>query len=266
MNMDYDGYKNHINRFSLEILKGVMLIYYPVTDHPPQGTGRRGMQYLYEGIRNSMSDTKRNFNKDAASWDQNPLRVKLANDVFTAISARVPLNASMRVMDFGCGTGLLTLGVAPFVGTVTGVDSSRGMLDVLRIKISDQKINNTTTSFLDLEKGDTLAGSYNLIVSSMTLHHVERIGPILEQFYRCLVSDGYLCIADLDPDEGLFHDDKIGVFHSGFERTAMGGAFVGAGFDRVTDATAAEVVKTTSNGEMRRFTVFLMTGQKAARI
>jgi 2-polyprenyl-3-methyl-5-hydroxy-6-metoxy-1,4-benzoquinol methylase len=211
---------------------------------------------------NSMSDNKRDFDKEAAQWDENPVRVKVANDVADAITLHVPLNTSMRAMDFGCGTGLLALRIAPLVRSVTGVDSSQGMLDVLGGKISKQKIKNVTTSLVDLDKGGVLTGSYDLIVSSMTLHHIEKIAPLLKQFHECLAPDGYIAIADLDPDDGLFHSDNKGVIHFGFERTAISQAFVEAGFNRIQNFTAAEIEKPTLSGDMRRFTVFLMTGKK----
>jgi len=84
-----------------------------------------------------MSDNKWDFDKEATQWDENPARVRLASDVCAAISKSVPLNTSMRVMDFGCGTGLVTLGLAPLVGVMTGVDNSQGML-----VSSDQRSKN----------------------------------------------------------------------------------------------------------------------------
>jgi ubiquinone/menaquinone biosynthesis C-methylase UbiE len=207
-------------------------------------------------------NTKRDFDTEAAQWDENPSRVKLAKDIFTAMHERTPLSASMRIMDFGCGTGLLTIQVAPLVGAVTGVDSSPGMLDILRAKIAKQNINNITASLVDLDKGDMLTGDYDLIVSTMTLHHVRAISPLLKQFYNCLVPGGYICIADLDSDEGMFHGDNQGVFHYGFERPQIREALIESGFGNIHDSTAAEVEKPVLNGGMRRFTVFLITGQK----
>jgi len=210
-----------------------------------------------------MSDNKRDFDKDAALWDENPARVKLAKDVCAAISQKVPLNSSMGAMDFGCGTGLLTLGLAPFVGTITGIDTSPGMLDVLRQKINTRKISNANVGLIDLEHGGILKESYDLIASSMTFHHIEKFLPILKQFYGHIKPNGYICIADLDPDQGLFHDDNKGVMHFGLERDAMRQAFTDAGFSEISDTTAAEVIKPVSTGEMRRFTVFLIVGKKS---
>jgi 2-polyprenyl-3-methyl-5-hydroxy-6-metoxy-1,4-benzoquinol methylase len=208
-----------------------------------------------------MTDNRRDFDKEAAQWDKNPVRVKLAKDVCAAIIKQVPLNRTMNIMDFGCGTGLLTIEIAPMAGMVTGVDSSQGMIDVLLAKTEEQKIDNVQASCLNIEHGDLLTGSYDIILSSMTLHHIENISMVLRQFHNCLVPGGYLCIADLDPDEGLFHEDNRGVFHFGFERAGIYCAFMKAGFGRISDSTATELVKNAPNGEMKRFTIFLMVGR-----
>jgi len=168
----------------------------------------------------------------------------------------------MDVLDFGCGTGLLTLALQPFVCSITGVDSSSGMLEVFETKIKEQHLNNVKANNLDLDKGDALTGSYHLIVSSMTLHHVKNISPLLKQFYAILLPTGCLAIADLDLDDGKFHSNNDGIFHCGFDRAKLSKTFTEAGFNNVQDITAAEIEKETLNNEMRQFTVFLMVGKK----
>jgi ubiquinone/menaquinone biosynthesis C-methylase UbiE len=209
-----------------------------------------------------MSTEMRDFDKDAARWDEHPTRVRLGQDVASAIARAVPLGPTMDVLDFGCGTGIVTLQLAASVGSVTGVDSSQGMLDVLDAKIDRQGHTNVTTR--RLQPGGALHGAYDLIVSSMTFHHVEDIDALLMQFFRALKAPGWLCVADLDPEHGEFHDDNTGVFHFGFERAALRRALVEAGFEDVRDVTATEVVKPTRQGAPRAFSVFLLTGRKAA--
>jgi 2-polyprenyl-3-methyl-5-hydroxy-6-metoxy-1,4-benzoquinol methylase len=209
-----------------------------------------------------MSREKRDFDKEAAAWDENPARVKLADDVAAAITRQVLLNTGMDVLDFGCGTGLLTLRLAPRVRSVVGVDNSQGMLDVLAAKAAKGNVTNAKALCLDLDRGDTLPGSYDLIVSSMTLHHIERIDSLLAQFHAALLPSGRLCLADLDLDDGQFHSDNQGVFHFGFDRAALRHAFADAGFANIQDTTAAEVVKPGADGTLRPFSVFLMTGCK----
>ena len=210
-----------------------------------------------------MSTETRDFDKVAARWDEHPTRVQLAQDVARAIARAVPLARTMNVLDFGCGTGIGTLQLAPSVGSITGVDSSQGMLDVLNAKVGRQGHTNVTTR--RLEPGDDLSGAYDLIVSSMTFHHIQDVDALLAQFARALKAPGWLGVADLDPEQGEFHDDNTGVFHFGFERDVLRRAFVRAGFADVHDATAAEVVKPTRSGEHKTFSVFLMTGRKTAQ-
>ncbi|MCX5805778.1 MAG: class I SAM-dependent methyltransferase [Proteobacteria bacterium] len=209
-----------------------------------------------------MNTEKRDFDKEAASWDEHPARVKLAKDIANVISRQIILTPEMDIMDFGCGTGLLTIQLQPLVHSITGIDSSQGMLNIFNTKVVKLKLPNVRSQLIDLDKGDTLAGNYHLIVSSMTLHHIKEIQPLFDQFYSIMAPGGYLCIADLDLDDGQFHEDNTGVFHFGFDRATLRKVFIESGFDNIRDIGAAEVVKPSINGEMRRFTMFLMTGQK----
>jgi len=211
-----------------------------------------------------MSAEKRDFDREAAAWDDNPARVKLAKDIAHAISKQIVLTPEMDVMDFGCGTGLLSTELYPYVRSVTGVDSSQGMLDIFNGKIAKLKMDKAKAVLVDLEKGGALTGSYNLVLCNMTLHHIKEIAPLFDCFRAVTAPGGYLCIADLDLDGGQFHKDNEGVFHFGFDRVDLRGIFTEAGFDNVRDTDAAEVVKPAHNGGMRRFTVFLMIGQKTA--
>jgi SAM-dependent methyltransferase len=209
-----------------------------------------------------MNIEKRDFDKEAATWDEVPARIKLANNIATAISKEILLTSHTDVLDFGCGTGLLTLKLQPLVHSITGVDSSPGMLNVLKAKIAKQNLLNVKAQYLDTEQGDILEGTYHLIVSGMTFHHVKEIIPLLDQFYGILAPSGYLCIADLDLDDGKFHDNNDGIFHFGFDRALLRRDFMEVGFYDIRDRTAAEVRKPDSEGGMRLFTVFLMTGRK----
>ncbi len=209
-----------------------------------------------------MNSEKRDFDKEAASWDEQPQRVKLAEDAAASIIKQVSPNAAMDALDFGCGTGLLTLRLQPLVRSIAGVDSSQGMLDILDQKIGRMGLTNVRSLLVDLDKGDVLSGAYDLIVSSMTLHHVKEIRPLIDQFYRIAAPSGYLSIADLDLDDGQFHKDNTGVFHFGFDRAKLRKIYEQAGFQEVQDITAAEMTRPTASGEIRTFTIFLMTGRK----
>lgn len=207
-----------------------------------------------------MNSQPRDFDKEAANWDSNPTRVKLADDVVQAIKQQVKLLPDMNVLDFGCGTGLLAMSVLASVKSVTGMDTSQGMLDVLEAKAKRQGLSNVYTRHL--HPGDPVLGSYDLIVSSMTFHHVEDTEALLKQCFQALKASGRLCVADLDLEQGTFHDDNTGVFHFGFDREALCKLFLKAGFSNVKAVPAAEITKPNQHGELRTFPVFLMVGEK----
>ena len=202
-----------------------------------------------------------NFDQKAASWDEEPRRVALAREVANAIITAVQPTAEMDALDFGCGTGLLTLFLQPKVRSITGVDSSRGMLDILGEKVRKGRLTNVRTRFCDVGRGERPDGRYHLIVSSMTLHHVPELLPLFRLFYDLLLPGGIVSVADLDKEDGTFHDDPAGVHHFGFERTLVKEMLVEVGFTASHDATAA-VIEKGSAGRVRDYPVFLVSARK----
>lgn len=209
-----------------------------------------------------MMAEKRDFDSAAATWDENPARVKLAHDVARAIRDTIPLTPEMDVLDFGCGTGLLTLRLQPHVRSITGADSSPGMLAILREKIGTSGVINVKTVLIDPDNAATLAGEYDLIVSSMTFHHVPEISGLLKILHSRIRPGGRLALADLDCDGGRFHDSNEGVYHHGFDRSLLKKEMETAGFSKVRNRTAAIIHKSLPVCRDRSFTVFLMTANR----
>jgi tRNA (cmo5U34)-methyltransferase len=202
-----------------------------------------------------MTQTQR-FDQEAATWDENPRRVRLAKAVAEIIALKVPLSGSMSVLDFGCGTGLLTLKLQPSVGTITGADTSPGMLEILRRKVLDQHLDTVDSFLLSPEDAYALAGTYDLIVSSMTLHHVQDLASLFRQFREHVRPGGRVALADLDKEDGSFHGEASDVFHLGFDRHEIKTLLADAGFVDLEDTTAYEVRR---NG--RDYPVFLITAR-----
>ena len=201
--------------------------------------------------------TRDRFDEAASTWDEQPRRLELAAAVAAEIRRNVPLSGEIDVFDFGCGTGLVTLALQPFVGRVTGADASAGMLDELRRKVRDRRLANVDT--LLLGRGAPLPSDtrYHLIVSSMALHHVDDVGTLFRRFHGLLRDGGRVALADLDREDGTFHEDATGVFHLGFDRDVIVSLLARAGFDSLAVTTAAVTRK-----EDRECPVFLATGRK----
>lgn len=210
------------------------------------------------------TEIRKNFDKDAAQWDDSPTKVRMANDVAAAIIREVNPAKDMDVMDFGCGTGLVTLKLQPLVKTITGVDSSQGMLDALQNKIAQQSLDNVFTRFVDLEHGKQAQGSYDLIVSSMTLHHVPDTLALFKEWSGLLRPGGRVSFADLDAEDGSFHSDKTGVFHFGFDRDDLKRMLSDAGFDNFRATTATVINKEARGQVVPEYPVFLITAKLRA--
>ncbi|MFA6242294.1 MAG: class I SAM-dependent methyltransferase [Candidatus Hydrogenedentales bacterium] len=204
----------------------------------------------------------RDFNIEAATWDANPRQVRLSSEVADAILDTVKVTSDTDVMDFGCGTGLIAVNLQSRVRSVTCVDNAPGMLEVLEAKIRNHGIENVKTLCADVSAGGRLEGRYDLIVSSMALHHIEDVDGLLVQFAGVLSEGGHICIADLDLEGGRFHTDSSGVYHNGFDRAALGSAFERAGFEDVCVRTAATVEKPDADGTLREYAVFLISARK----
>jgi 2-polyprenyl-3-methyl-5-hydroxy-6-metoxy-1,4-benzoquinol methylase len=198
----------------------------------------------------------KNFDAVAAQWDDEPRRVKLAEDVAAAMKDAVPLSREWDALDFGCGTGLVTLQLAPSLRSITGVDSSSGMLERLAAKVAASGIENVRTRLYDPAKGEFPSEKYHLITSAMTLHHVEHVAPLLQSLKTLLHPGGWIALADLAAEEGRFHEDATGVFHNGFSSEEFSALLERAGFDGVSIGIAINVVKGGST-----FPVLLATAQ-----
>lgn len=209
-----------------------------------------------------MGQETRDFDAEAATWDESPARVQLAEDVTTAIREEVPLTSDMDVLDFGCGTGLISLRMAPFVHSVTCVDTSQGMLDVLKRKVEEKRLSNVFLRRLEGASLDGIDGRYELILSSMTLHHIADVEALIRKFAALSTPGGCLCIADLDPEGGRFHEDHTGVSHHGFNRESLSEIVLRCGYADVRHRTAALVLKPDAKGQMASYSVFLMTGTR----
>jgi ubiquinone/menaquinone biosynthesis C-methylase UbiE len=201
------------------------------------------------------------FDRMAAEWDSNPTRVALARAVGDAIRAAVPLRPEMQALDFGAGTGLVTLGLLAHVSDITAVDASGEMLCVLAEKLRALHIDNVHTLQCDIACAPLPANSFDLIVSSMVLHHLPDVPGVLQRLRPCLRVGGWIALADLDAEDGSFHADKTGVFHQGFERDTVCRWLEQAGFSDVAARHAHTITRPTPDGIMRQYGVFLITGR-----
>ena len=199
------------------------------------------------------------FDARAATWDDDPVKAERAQAVADEIVRRVPLTRAMRAMEYGCGTGLLSFMLRSKLGEVTLADVSDGMLAVAAQKIAAANDAAMRTAKLDLLADPLPAQRFDVIYSLMTLHHIPDTDAILRRFHTVLARPGYLCIADLDTEDGAFHGAGFDG-HLGFDRATLGAKARQAGFATVSFSTAYAMTKPVA-GVSRTFPVFLMVAE-----
>lgn len=146
---------------------------------------------------------KHDFNHKAETFDS-PKNIFLANLVYQAIEKQLDLLSDKEILDFGGGTGLLTLPLAKQAKSVTLVDISEKMLEQARLKAEQQEIKNIQFLEQDLLE-NPLEKEFDLIVVSRVLHHMPDLDEALSLFHQHLKEDGQLLLADFTKTEANHH-------------------------------------------------------------
>ena len=200
------------------------------------------------------------FDDAAPGWDDDPGHEKRQVAVAEAIAEAVSLHPNARVVDVGGGTGRLSILLADRVGTVVVTDPSEGMVRVAHERIAEAGLKDRMSAVQADLTTDRLAGTYDLVWSSMALHHVHDLDALLRSVAGLLEDGGRLAIADLDEDpDGAFHAGKTDFDgHNGFDRQRLAEQLVRAGFADVGFVDVTTIVKAD-----REFGLFLCTATKA---
>jgi hypothetical protein len=138
------------------------------------------------------------------------------------------------------------------------------MLDKLKEKLTHDHISDVEIREWSIGQDPALLPRFDIIVSSMTMHHIRNTAGAARAFYTMLLHGGRIAIADLDSDNGEFHETAGIAEHDGIDRKYLQQVFEQAGFDSVRFLEAATIQKTSSHtGKLRDFTIFLMTADRA---
>lgn len=200
------------------------------------------------------------FNSKAATWDQDPDTVVRAGEVAAAVAATVPLRSHTRLLEYGAGTALVSQAFADQVGSLTLADNSAGMRAVMLDKVEAGTLPPGTRIWdLDLEHHEPVpAERFDVVVSSLVLHHVHDLARVLSGFATLLEPGGCVAIADLDTEDGSFHantHDFDGPH--GFDRAALSAALESAGFVEVSVVDCTTITKDDT-----AYPVFLATARR----
>jgi len=156
------------------------------------------------------------FDNEALLWDEKPRRVELGKRVSEYVNKYIT-NES-EILDFGCGTGLVSLNFCDKVKSILGVDLSQKMVETYNKKSEILKCN-AKAEVIDV---NNVNKKFDIIVASMVFHHIEDIQEMLDILSEKLKKNGKLFIADLYEEDGSFHDKgNDDVYHFGFKKDSF---------------------------------------------
>ncbi|AOS92141.1 methyltransferase [Mycobacterium intracellulare subsp. chimaera] len=140
------------------------------------------------------------FGKRSQVWD----RLVAASDA----------QSGERVLDVGCGTGYFARRIAPVVGpsgAVVGIDPLQPMLDYAAAHTP----SNCTFHAAGAEDLPFEDGSFDLVVSSLSFHHIppKHRADALREIFRVLRPGGRTFIADVRPPSIPILERLISVAH-----------------------------------------------------
>lgn len=143
----------------------------------------------------------------ANQYDKQPDNLVLAFEasLFGRFLDTMPID-SADIVDVGCGTGRhwsSILNKKP--GSLQGFDVSGGMLSQLRLKFPDAQVVQQTNHQL----AGLMDQSCDIVLSTLTLAHMENADLILREWNRVLRPGGRILITDFHPN----------ALHNGSQRT-----------------------------------------------
>ncbi|TIH13189.1 class I SAM-dependent methyltransferase [Marinifilum sp. JC120] len=201
------------------------------------------------------------FTRKAKEWDSNPERKRIADEFAAEVEQAVDFTAESKVLDFGCGTGLVGLRFGKRVKTLFALDTSAAMLDMLNAKIQTEDFGNVRVIPVALHEAGIPEESLDAIFTSMAMHHVEELPEVLELMGKLLKNDGQLVIGELLPEDGSFHGDNV-VPYNGFEPEELAVMVVEAGFSAAEYHEHGIYNKPDKEGVVRQYGTFVLVGRK----
>ena len=128
----------------------------------------------------------------AEEWNDNEDAILYSRKAFNTLINQINLE-DLNVLDFGCGTGLLTEQISPLAKNIVALDSSKKMISIL----NNKNLTNVTTISESLSEGSinknsSLQNKFNLIVASSVFGFIPEYESTLILLKSLLTTDGIL--------------------------------------------------------------------------
>lgn len=201
------------------------------------------------------------FAKKAQTWDAQPMREAMAEAFIAELARLAPLTPPPDALEFGAGTGLVGLRLAPRLRSLALLDTSPAMLAKLRENLALLHLPQVTIHHQDLATTPWTGTAPDLAFSLMALHHVPAPPAAIAALHAALKPGGTAVVADLLPEDGSFHGAEPAP-HNGFDPGVMLAWFKDAGFADLQAHTFHTLHKPGPDGAMRDYGLFVLAARK----
>lgn len=131
------------------------------------------------------------WNKIAKSYNHSTTKVYgNANKKIVTYTKRYCKNTD-KILDIGCGTGLITKEFADYVKEIQAIDSAEEMINVAKDDSAKLSINNINWVVNDIAALDIPKNKFNVILMFNVLLYLHNSEKLIQAIYQQLPEGGY---------------------------------------------------------------------------
>lgn len=108
----------------------------------------------------------------------------------TAENSLKYLNQESNVLEFACGTGIVTTAIAPHVSHIRAIDISDEMVSRAAQKVDDLGLSNVTVTQTDLFDPSLPTGSFDAVMAFNVLLYVDNFKEVMDRIQKFLKPGG----------------------------------------------------------------------------
>jgi len=175
-------------------------------------------------MKKTLDEHAARFDDVAAEYDDE--MTPEYNECVALVLEHADVDSDETVLDLGCGTGAIALGLAADAGRVVGRDISEGMMDQAREKAAERGLENVAFGEGRFREPN-YDGDVDVVTSNFAMHHLaddekrEAIDVIADLGPRRIVLGDVMFFGEPDPDEPFYSpevDDPatVGVLADAF--------------------------------------------------